>query len=117
MILIEELSIIAKIGSGEYGQVFKAIYKQNDGVNAKMVALKEIKINDTCNKNDLIREANILSSCDHENIVKLHAVCYENSILKYLIMEYMNFGDLHSYLNRLRSSKVNFIRLYYAYYD
>ena len=36
-----------------------------------MVALKEVKINDTCNKNDLIREANILSSCDHENIVKL----------------------------------------------
>jgi serine/threonine protein kinase len=80
-----------------------------------MVALKEVKINDTCNKNDLIREANILSSCDHENIVKLHAVCYENSILKYLMMEYMNFGDLHSFLIRVRSQKVN-INLLNAYY-
>jgi serine/threonine protein kinase len=59
------------------------------------------------NNFDLIREANILYNCNHENIVKLIGiVCYNNSLLKYLIMEYMNMGDLRSYLikNRINNN-------------
>ena len=53
---------------------------------------------------DIIRESNILSSCNHENIVKLHGVCNENNTI-YLIMEYMNAGDLRSYLIKSRTNK------------
>jgi serine/threonine protein kinase len=49
-------------------------------------------------KNDIIREANLLVKCDHLNIVKFHGTCYQNDIPRYLVMEYMNIGDLRSYL-------------------
>jgi serine/threonine protein kinase len=99
-----------KIGSGQFGQVFKGIYYLDNNELALNVAIKEIKnnlINDTNDKNDLIKEANILSDCNHINIVKMYGVCYENDeIPKYIIMEYMNNGDLRSYLIKNKSTKV-----------
>jgi serine/threonine protein kinase len=58
--------------------------------------------------NDLIREANLLSSCDHVNIVKFYGVSYEESMPKYLVMEFMNLGDLRSYLIKIQSTKVKY---------
>jgi abelson tyrosine-protein kinase 1 len=55
--------------------------------------------------NDLIREAKLLNSCNNENIVKLIGVNYEASKLIYIIMEYMNMGDLRTYLIKNRSNK------------
>jgi len=77
----------------------------------KIINFEEIKIDESFldTKNDLIREATILSSCNHLNIVKLYGVCYEKTILKYLIMEYMNMGDLRSYLIKNRTNKVQII--------
>lgn len=49
------------------------------------------------------------------NIVKLYGVCYENSILKYLVMEYMNMGDLHSFLVKSRTNKVDYIYIIYKF--
>lgn len=110
VIPIEKLTINDKIGSGQFGQVFKGIYYLDNNELALNVAIKEIKnnlINDTNDKNDLIKEANILSDCNHINIVKMYGVCYENDeIPKYIIMEYMNKGDLRSYLIKNKSTKV-----------
>jgi len=62
--------------------------------------MKENILND-----DLIREANLLNSCNNENIVKLIGVNFEASKLRYIIMEYMNMGDLRTYLIKNRSNK------------
>ncbi len=79
----------------------------------KLIIIKEIQISESILKidnialreqtvlsikNDIIREANLLVKCDHLNIVKFHGTCYQNDIPKYLVMEYMNIGDLRSYL-------------------
>jgi serine/threonine protein kinase len=69
--------------------------------------MKEFNCHELCNTDDLLKEAEILNSCNHINIVKLYGVCYENSQLKYLIMEYMNMGDLHSYLTENRLNNKN----------
>jgi serine/threonine protein kinase len=79
----------------------------------KLIIIKEIQISESILKidnialreqtvlsikNDIIREANLLVKCDHLNIVKFHGTCYQNDIPRYLVMEYMNIGDLRSYL-------------------
>jgi len=64
------------------------------------------------NLNDLIKEANILNKCNHPNIVKLIGISYINLELKYLIMEYMNMGDLRSYLIYIRSNNNNNLELF-----
>ena len=88
----------------------------------KLIFIKEIKISESILqidnivlreqivlsiKNDIIREANLLVKCDHLNIVKFHGTCYQNDIPKYLVMEYMNIGDLRSYLIKNQDIEVN----------
>ena len=56
---------------------------------------------------DLIKEAVSMSQFDHPNLVKLYGVCFESIHLKYIVLEYMNMGDLLAYLRQARTTKVS----------
>ncbi len=74
-----------------------------------MLKSKKEPKNEMLSKNDdFKKEANLLNKCYHPNIVKLLGICqYQNSSnLKYLIMEFMNLGDLKKYLEINRSNRV-----------
>ena len=66
-----------------------------------------LKANSTFNlKIDIIKEAIAMSLFKHENLIEFHGVCYEHSQPKYIILEYMNQGDLLSFLRDENTSKV-----------
>ncbi len=74
-----------------------------------MLKWKKEPKNEMLSKNDDFKnEANLLNKCYHPNIVRLLGICqYQNSSnLKYLIMEFMNLGDLKKYLEINRSNRV-----------
>lgn len=63
LIKIEELQLMEAIGSGAFGQVYKARYKD------KYVA---VKFGDGSKKKDFAHELELLSSVSHPNIVELY---------------------------------------------
>ncbi|CAD5116808.1 DgyrCDS5654 [Dimorphilus gyrociliatus] len=88
------------IGEGAFGQVFLAqvkLGKENAKTKAAIKALKE----DVCHQRfrDFEREAELLVMFDHSNIVKLLGVCMVKKPYC-LIMEYMKYGDLNSFLRK-----------------
>jgi serine/threonine protein kinase len=61
-------------------------------------------------KLDLFKEAILLNSLNHPNLIQLHGVCCsaDNELNpKYLIFEYMNMGDLLGYLRLLKADNKN----------
>jgi len=90
----ERYALKDKIGSGAYGEVWKA----KDVVTGKIVALKKIKVEVETEgiPSSALREIAILKSLNHPNIVKLLDVIAEEGKL-YLIFEYCKY-DLRSYI-------------------
>jgi serine/threonine protein kinase len=60
----------------------------------------------------------MLQNCKHLNLVKLYGVCLKkNDKIHYLILEYMNKGDLHNYLlikNKLEICEIILIAIQIA---
>jgi len=61
-----------KLGAGSYANVYQGTWKQ------QQVALKKIK-NDTFDKDDFFKEAKIMASCQHDNIVRLVGIWQDDS--------------------------------------
>lgn len=96
--VFESFNIVEMVGKGTYGKVFKAI----DLETKETVAMKYIRMENetegfpiTC-----LREIKILQQLDHESIVKLRDVVFnEEKGTTYLIFDYMNHDLLGLRLN------------------
>jgi serine/threonine protein kinase len=54
-----------------------------------------------------MKEALLLNSLNHKNLLKLHGICIDSQkSIKYIILEYMNMGDLLNFLRMSRSTQV-----------
>lgn len=71
------------IGRGSFSKVYKGI----DTKTSETIAIKRIEINDRVSYERIRREIDIMKSLDHDNLVKLYDVIYEEDEI-YLIMEY-----------------------------
>ncbi|GCC25880.1 tyrosine-protein kinase Src42A-like [Chiloscyllium punctatum] len=87
----EEFTLIKCIGSGNYGEVWKAIW--NDSVPVAIKMLKE-EVKDSSN---LLKEAQIMKNFQHENLVPLYAVCTIKQPF-FIVTELLKHGDLLNYL-------------------
>lgn len=88
-----KLSLIERLGSGQFGDVYKGKYESLN------VAIKTIKINSTSDdsfKQDFLREAEIMSQFNHDHIIKLIGICKDTPCL--LVIELAEYGQLKSYL-------------------
>ncbi|THD24948.1 hypothetical protein D915_004230 [Fasciola hepatica] len=92
-----EILMRQKLGCGQYGDVYEAIWKRLNTV----VAVKTLKQDVNLNVNDFLKEASIMKKLRHRNLVQLLGVCTREPPL-YLITEYMSNGNLLNYL-RTRS--------------
>lgn len=93
--IVDNYVLERKIGSGQFGEVFKGYNKLT---NAD-IAIKSVKRELLKGKfHELLEnEIKVLRSCNNENIIKLHDLKKtQNNI--YLILEYCNEGDLNNYL-------------------
>ena len=70
------------IGEGRYGEVWKCHWRNNQ------VAVKYRKHN-SCSRDLFLWEGDILKTLEHQNVIKLHAVCSYTSI-PFMVFEFMD---------------------------
>lgn len=78
-----------KLGEGSFGEVYQGLY------NNTPVAVKTL-IPGTMDPRDFLKEAQIMKTMQHPNLIQLLAVCTEEPI--YIITELMKNGSLLNYL-------------------
>lgn len=81
-----------EIGKGAHGTVFRVVRK----VDGKVMAIKKMNLVKLKSKikRDFTKEASLLMSLDHPNIIKCFDAFINNGFL-YIVMEYAELGDLH----------------------
>ena len=100
------IKYIRQLGQGNFGVVF---YAKAEGIlddeKVTEVAVKTLKEEEHCSEalEDFVREAKLMFSFDHHNIVKILGVCTEE-VPYYLVFEYMDKGDLAQFLRCSASS-------------
>ncbi|KAA0200331.1 PTK2 protein tyrosine kinase 2 [Fasciolopsis buskii] len=85
------------LGEGQFGDVYKGIYRKESQTEAISVAVKTCKIDASPEeRGQFLEEARILSEFNHPHIIRLLGVCSEEPI--WLVMEYAPLGELRHYL-------------------
>lgn len=82
-----------RIGKGSFSTVYKAYNEHN-----KLVAIKQIYLDNTKNKNSFLKEFNLMRKLNHINIIKVYDIILEDKHTVYLILEYFKKGDLSVFL-------------------
>ena len=87
--------VLAVLGNGSYGKVYKA----KNIVTDNLVAIKSIKKKKENNggRIDIENEINVLKKLSHPNIVKIYEF-YDIKEKYYLITEFCKYGELYQYL-------------------
>ncbi|GAB6019021.1 neurotrophic tyrosine kinase, receptor, type 1 [Chamberlinius hualienensis] len=91
---------IKELGEGAFGRVYlgEIADKTSDNGGPILVAIKTLKTHGVEDiKEDFEREAELLTNLQHENIIKFYGVCVDKDPML-MIFEYMELGDLNSYL-------------------
>uniref|UniRef100_A0A1A7XZF7 receptor protein-tyrosine kinase n=2 Tax=Iconisemion striatum TaxID=60296 RepID=A0A1A7XZF7_9TELE len=107
MILRSLLSIGKVLGEGEFGSVVEGLLKKTDGSSEK-VAVKTMKLDSFSQREieEFLNEAACMKDFDHPNVIKLLGVCLEVNSGHFpkpmVILPFMKYGDLHSFLLRSR---------------
>ncbi|KAG9509081.1 Tyrosine-protein kinase JAK2, partial [Fragariocoptes setiger] len=101
-----QLKIVRELGEGLYGHVDLA--ELNCFYTKKLVAVKSINHKYTSDTilRDLKLEYDILVNLDHPNIVKVIGLVEKPNLM--LVMEYLEFGSLSTYLQRDRDEPLPF---------
>ncbi|KAM3852222.1 tyrosine-protein kinase Mer isoform 2-T2 [Vipera latastei] len=107
MIVRNNLALGKILGEGEFGSVMEGSLTNPDGTTQK-VAVKTMKLDSFSQREieEFLREAACMKDFDHPNVIKLLGVCIEQSSQQVpkpmVILPFMKYGDLHSFLLRLR---------------
>ncbi|XP_022088016.1 tyrosine-protein kinase SRK2-like [Acanthaster planci] len=83
--------LVSKLGSGQFGEVWKAIWNSKTPVAVK--TLKE----GTMSPEAFLAEANIMKEMRHAKLVNLYGICSEKEPI-YIVTELMKNGALLTYL-------------------
>lgn len=105
MSTLNDYEILDKIGSGTYGEVFKAQFKHQD-ISTEIFAIKKIDFSKANTKEleYLSREESILRhlcNTKHENIVR-YVTSFKTESLLYIVTELCAGGSLYDYLRQVK---------------
>ncbi|XP_029382825.1 tyrosine-protein kinase receptor TYRO3 [Echeneis naucrates] len=104
LIARNKLTLGKELGKGEFGSVYEGVFNAEEGLHIK-VAVKTMKVG-IYNQEELhefLREAEIMKSFDHENVVKLLGVTLQREQgsslpVPLVLLPYMKHGDLRHFL-------------------
>ncbi|XP_037946503.1 tyrosine-protein kinase Abl [Teleopsis dalmanni] len=96
-----------KLGGGQYGEVYEAIWKRYGNT----VAVKTLK-EDTMALKDFLDEAAIMKEMKHPNLVQLIGVCTREPPF-YIITEFMSHGNLLDFLRSAGRETLDAVALLY----
>ncbi|KAM9477990.1 tyrosine-protein kinase Mer [Clarias gariepinus] len=107
MILRNLLTIGKVLGEGEFGSVMEGHLKWPDGTKEK-VAVKTMKLDNFSQREieEFLNEAACMKDFNHPNVIRLLGVCLDVGPGVFprpmVILPFMRYGDLHSFLLRSR---------------
>ncbi|NP_001083315.1 protein tyrosine kinase 7 (inactive) L homeolog precursor [Xenopus laevis] len=94
---------ITTLGRGEFGEVFLAKAPNPDSTSGEAVVLvKALQTRDEQLQMDFRRELDMFSKLNHANVVRLVGQCREAEP-HYMVLEYIDLGDLKQFLRISRS--------------
>ena len=91
-----DFNVIKELGKGSFGNVLLVQHKKTNAKYALKVVDKQHVLTEP-NKSSFLREVEITYKIHHPNIVKLFGH-FEDNECCYLLMEYIDGGDLFSYI-------------------
>ncbi|XP_069463963.1 tyrosine-protein kinase FRK [Ambystoma mexicanum] len=98
----DSLKLLKKLGSGQFGEVWEGLWN-----NTTSVAIKTLKPG-SMNREDFLREAQIMKNLRHPKLIQLYAVCsLEDPV--YIITELMRHGSLLEYLQTDNGDKLTMV--------
>ncbi len=111
-----ELKIIKKIGEGPLGIVYLGYWNEKKVAIKKYISLKKQREKDAQNKINknldlkaillkFIKEINIISNLRHPNLVLFMGASISKHNTCYLIMEYINNGNLFDFIHKVQYKK------------
>ena len=111
-----ELKVIKKIGEGAFGEVFLGYWNEKKVAIKKFFFVKKYhervhqnKINKNLNLKPIlikfIKEINIIGNLRHPNLVLYMGASISNNNNCYLVMEYVDNGNLFNFLHRGKYNK------------
>ena len=100
---VGNFQIVAPIAKGGMGKVYLARH-HNNGHHIAIKVLPEHFLKSRRRSQYLEREVNIAQKLDHANVIDIHGLLLQNGV-HYLLMEYMDGGNLREY-TQARSLKV-----------
>ncbi|KAK9541715.1 hypothetical protein VZT92_001737 [Zoarces viviparus] len=107
MVMRNLLSIGKVLGEGEFGSVMEGHLQRPDGRSEK-VAVKTMKLESFSQREieEFLNEAACMKDFNHLNVIRLLGVCLEVGAGRFpkpmVILPFMKYGDLHSFLLRSR---------------
>ncbi|PAA86225.1 hypothetical protein BOX15_Mlig018085g1 [Macrostomum lignano] len=108
-----ELAMKQKLGAGQYGDVYQAVWKRGGAAGCPTVAVKTIKEDMAMKVNEFLAEAQMMKRMEHQNLVQLLGVCTTEPPF-YIITEYMAHGSLLEFLRTHRLELPPYTLLYMA---
>ncbi|CAF4891006.1 unnamed protein product [Rotaria sp. Silwood1] len=98
----DQIHQTAKLGEGEFGEVYEGFYRANS--TTIPVAIKVLKDYSYAAKQDFLREAEHMSKLNHHCICKLYGIVDSNNNEMMMIIELLLFGSMLDYLWKHKSS-------------
>lgn len=102
-----EIAMKHRLGGGQYGDVYEAIWKRYN----KTVAVKTLK-EDTMALKDFLEEAAIMKEMKHPNLVQLLGVCTREPPF-YIVTEFMPNGNLLDFMRSANKEDIGATILMY----
>ncbi|RLN63649.1 hypothetical protein BBJ29_006181 [Phytophthora kernoviae] len=96
----DDIVDVRKLGSGAFGVVYLAKYRQNILVACKRLKKGEATYNNT---QSFIAEIKLCATLDHPRVVRLIGVAWTIESDLQAIFEYMSNGDLRTYLEKSKA--------------
>lgn len=109
----DSIQLHSIIGQGQFGDVHRGTYTNQDGTEME-VAVKTCKAdNDMSVSEKFLEEAYILKQFDHPHIIKLIGISSEPPV--WIVMELAQLGEMRSYLHKNKGNLRTDVLIMYCY--